>query len=125
MVVILDDFSKFHCSIRQDGPVSMQALWLQHKEHYIFSGKTVLLIKLHKNFSSSFSQGIPIHLAEGRFHQNFENVQVTISKKVLTDTCEAWEKILNPSWLPPLLHINQIYQEHCPHSPCSDIRLNI
>lgn len=72
------------------------------RRNYIFSGKTVLLIKLHKNFSSSFSQGFHIHLAEGTFHQNFKNVQVITSKKGLTDTCEAWEKILNPSWLLPL-----------------------
>lgn len=97
--------------------LSMHALWPQRKEHYIFSGKTVLLIKLHKIFSSSFSQGINIHLDEGTFHQNFEDVQVTISKKVLTDMCEAWEKILNPSLLPPLLHINQIYQYTVPIHP--------
>lgn len=90
--------------------MSMHALWPQCKEHYIFSGKTVLLINLHKNFSSSCSEGIHTHLAEGTFHQNFENVQFTISKKGLTDMCEAWDKILNPSWLPPLLHIDWIYQ---------------
>lgn len=78
--------------------------------NYICSGNTLLLIKLQKSFSSSFSQRIHIHLTEGTCHQNFENVQVTISKKGLTDTCEAWEKIHNPSWLPPLLHINWIYQ---------------
>lgn len=70
----------------------------------------LLLVNVHENFSSSCSQEIHIHLAEGTFHQNFENVQVTISKKSLTDKCEAWEKILNPSWLPPLLHIDWIYQ---------------
>jgi len=61
--------------------------------HCIFSGKIVLLIKLHINFSSSFNHGIHIHLAEGLLFQNFENVHITVSKKGLTDRYKAWKKV--------------------------------
>lgn len=76
--------------------------------HYILSGKTVLLIKLHINFSSSFNHGICVHLAEGgSFFQTFENIQVNVCKiKGLIDRYKAQKKAILVTYSAPYL----IYQ---------------